>query len=157
VHQFCHWLEFFHWFILVQYVRGSPYPEVHKFSQNLEVTFKFYAPDDCNEAGSTPRTQIISRHRIKSIRRSELATRIGVHLNLSRTILNAMYCSHYLDTGEHAVAHLVEALRYKLQVRGFDSRWRHGSFSWTKSFRPIMASWNPQDLHRGYFTYLDYG
>jgi len=20
-----------------------------------------------------------------------------------------------------------------------------------------MASWNPQDLHRGYFTYLDYG
>ena len=26
----------------------------------------------------------------------------------------------------HAVAQLVEALHYKPEVRGFDSRWRHG-------------------------------
>jgi hypothetical protein len=114
----------------------SPYPDVNKYSNNLEAIFKFYAPDDCNEAGSIPRTQIISRHRIKSIRPGELATRIFAHLAVSRTILNAMYCSHYLNTGGHAVAPLVEALRYKLQVRGFDSRCCHWSFSWTYSFRP---------------------
>jgi len=69
----------------------SPYPEVHKFSKNLEATFKFYAPDDCNEAGSIPRTQIIiSRHRIKSFRPGELAPRNCAHLTVSRTIQNTM-------------------------------------------------------------------
>ena len=37
---------------------------------------------------------------------------------------------------EHAVAQLVEALRYKPEGRGFDSRWSHWNFSWTSSFRP---------------------
>ena len=37
---------------------------------------------------------------------------------------------------EHAVVQLVEALRYKPEVCGFDSRWCHWSFSFTKSFRP---------------------
>ena len=36
----------------------------------------------------------------------------------------------------HAVAYLVEALRYKSEGRGFDSRWCHWNFSLTKSFRP---------------------
>ena len=36
----------------------------------------------------------------------------------------------------HAVAQLVEALRYKLEDRGFDSRWCHWKFSLTWSFRP---------------------
>ena len=31
----------------------------------------------------------------------------------------------------HAVAHLVEALRYKLKGHGFDSRWCHWNFSLT--------------------------
>ena len=31
----------------------------------------------------------------------------------------------------HAVAQLVEALRYKPEGRGFDSRWRHWNFSLT--------------------------
>jgi len=34
------------------------------------------------------------------------------------------------------VAQLVEALRYKLEGRGFDSRWCHWNFSLTWSFRP---------------------
>ena len=38
--------------------------------------------------------------------------------------------------GEHAVAQLVEALRYRPEGRGFDSRWCHRNFSLTKSFRP---------------------
>jgi hypothetical protein len=33
--------------------------------------------------------------------------------------------------GEHAVAQLVEALRYKPEGRGFDSRWCHWNFSLT--------------------------
>ena len=32
---------------------------------------------------------------------------------------------------EHAVAQLVEALRYKPEGRGFDSRWCHYNFSLT--------------------------
>ena len=31
----------------------------------------------------------------------------------------------------HAVSHLVEALRYNLEERGFDSRWCHWNFSLT--------------------------
>ena len=36
----------------------------------------------------------------------------------------------------HAVAQLVEALRYKPEGRGFDSPWCHWNFSFTESFRP---------------------
>ena len=36
----------------------------------------------------------------------------------------------------HAVAQLVEALRYKSEGRGFDSRLCHWNFSLTLSFRP---------------------
>ena len=36
----------------------------------------------------------------------------------------------------HAVAQLVEALRYKPEGRGFDSRWFNWNFSLTQSFRP---------------------
>ena len=36
----------------------------------------------------------------------------------------------------HAVAQLVEVLRYKPEGRGFDSRWCHWTFSLTQSFRP---------------------
>ena len=32
---------------------------------------------------------------------------------------------------EHTVTQLVEALRYKPEVRGFDSRWCHWNFSLT--------------------------
>jgi len=36
----------------------------------------------------------------------------------------------------HAVAHLVEALRYKPEGRRFDSRWCQWNFSLTQSFWP---------------------
>ena len=41
----------------------------------------------------------------------------------------------YVSWG-HAVAQLVEALRYKPEGGGFDSRWCHWNFSLTYSFRP---------------------
>ena len=37
----------------------------------------------------------------------------------------------YLNLEGHAVAQLVEALRYKSEGRGFDSRWCHWNFSFT--------------------------
>ena len=40
----------------------------------------------------------------------------------------------------YAVAQLVEALRYKPEGRGFDSRWCHWKFSLTKSFPPHYGS-----------------
>jgi hypothetical protein len=39
----------------------------------------------------------------------------------------------YIVTAEYAA---VEALRYNLEGRGFDSRWGHCDFSWTYSLRP---------------------
>jgi hypothetical protein len=42
--------------------------------------------------------------------------------------------SHNVYMG-HAVAQLVEALRYKPEGRGFDSRWCHWNFSLAQSFR----------------------
>jgi hypothetical protein len=36
----------------------------------------------------------------------------------------------------HAVAQMVEALRYQPEGRGFDSQWCHWNFSLTKSLRP---------------------
>jgi hypothetical protein len=43
----------------------------------------------------------------------------------------AYFCFYFvlyvIDTG-HAVAQLVEALRYKPEGRGFDSRWSHWNF-----------------------------
>jgi hypothetical protein len=36
----------------------------------------------------------------------------------------------------HAVAQLAEALPYKPEGRGIDSRWRHWNFSLTQCFRP---------------------
>ena len=39
----------------------------------------------------------------------------------------------------YAVAQLVEALRYKLERRGLDSRWCHWNFSLTESFRSLYG------------------
>ena len=41
------------------------------------------------------------------------------------------YIYIYIYIYEHAVAQLVEALRYKSEGRGFDSRWCHWIFSLT--------------------------
>jgi hypothetical protein len=41
------------------------------------------------------------------------------------------YWHSNINRGEHAVAQLVEALRYKTEGRGFDSRWSHWNFSLT--------------------------
>jgi hypothetical protein len=41
----------------------------------------------------------------------------------------------YKHWGTLLVAQLVQALRYKPEVRGFDSRWCHWKFSLTSSFR----------------------
>jgi hypothetical protein len=42
----------------------------------------------------------------------------------------------YVTIRRHAVALLVGSLRYKPEGHGFDSRWWHGDFSFTYSFRP---------------------
>jgi hypothetical protein len=42
--------------------------------------------------------------------------------------------SHF-NEAFYAVARLVEALRYKPEGRGFDSRWCHWNFTLTHSFR----------------------
>jgi hypothetical protein len=48
-------------------------------------------------------------------------------------VIVCFYVYYHPQVGD-AVAHWVEALRYKPEVRGFDSRWCHWNFSVT--FRP---------------------
>ena len=45
--------------------------------------------------------------------------------------LSMAFYTVYSLSGGYAVAQLVEALRYKPEGRGFDSRWSHWSFSVT--------------------------
>jgi len=45
--------------------------------------------------------------------------------------LPSLFNSGYLQHWGHAVAQFVEALRYKPEGRGFDSRWCHWNFSLT--------------------------
>jgi hypothetical protein len=59
------------------------------------------------------------------------------HFFSSVTCLLLYYLSRYHSVwGTLLVAQLVEALCYKLEGRGFDSRWCHWDFSLTQSFRP---------------------
>ena len=44
--------------------------------------------------------------------------------------------AYWESGGGHEVAQLAEALRYKPEGRGFDSRWCHWNFSLTCPFRP---------------------
>ena len=53
-------------------------------------------------------------------------------IRLEQLKINLLPCS----MGVCAVAQLVEALRYKSEGRGFDSRWCHWNFSLTYSFWP---------------------
>jgi hypothetical protein len=47
-----------------------------------------------------------------------------------------IYKTALLFEREHAVVQLAEALRYKPEIPGFDSRWCHWNISLTYSFRP---------------------
>jgi hypothetical protein len=52
----------------------------------------------------------------------------------SRSVTGIIYNTQM--TSAHAGAQLVQALCYKPESRGFDSRWCHRNFSLTLSFRP---------------------
>jgi hypothetical protein len=58
-------------------------------------------------------------------------------------------------TWRHAVAHLVEALRYNPEGRRFDSRWCHMNVSLTQSFRlhygPRVYSASNRNEYQEYF------
>ena len=53
-----------------------------------------------------------------------------------QSILTEDHSSGMMPHWGHRVAQLVEALRYKLEGHGFDSRWFHCNFSLRQSFRP---------------------
>ena len=85
--------------------------------------------------------------RLNSLWYTEYCLKIGRHETITRSswldpfirtarlLSSLLLCNHRQDMG-HAVAYLVEALSYKSEGRGFDSRWRHWNFSLTKSVRP---------------------
>ena len=52
---------------------------------------------------------------------------VSINFNFETAVINVHIISH----GRTAVAQLVEALRYKSEGRGFDSRWCHWNFSLT--------------------------
>ena len=60
---------------------------------------------------------------------------VGIHI-LKSTVGRPFYLTRTFSILGHAVAKLIEALRYKPDGRWFDSRWCHWNFSLTLSFRP---------------------
>jgi hypothetical protein len=60
-----------------------------------------------------------------------LVTMLTVVTVVIKVDIDVLWCSY-----EEAVAQFVETLRYKLEGRGFDSRWIHWNFLFTYSFRP---------------------
>ena len=65
---------------------------------------------------------------------SALSVLVVVQLSLKvpEGLMNyPVFIGVYTDEVKHAVAQLVEALHYKLEGRGFDSRWCHWNFSLT--------------------------
>ena len=55
---------------------------------------------------------------------------------LQTDVLGCLFIYVQIKHWGHAVTQLVEALRYKSESRGFDSRWRHWNFTLISSFRP---------------------
>ena len=53
---------------------------------------------------------------------------------------------HVTNSGGYAVAQLVEALRYKPEGRGFDSRWCHWNFSFHNPSGRTMVLGSTQPL-----------
>jgi len=60
---------------------------------------------------------------------------ITLHVSDGPSVSHQEFKTVHTASG-HAVAQLVEALRYKLEGRGFDSRWCHWNFLLTQTFRP---------------------
>ena len=62
---------------------------------------------------------------------------------IERDIIKKMYIGLYVKYSSflsgHAVAQLVEALRYKTRGRGFESRWCHWDFHWQNPSGRTMA------------------
>ena len=78
----------------------------------------------------------------------------NTEVKLAVTSKKCFLCMSFKWWG-HAVAQLVEALRYKLEGRGFDSRWCPWNFSLTCSFRPHYGPWVDSASNRNeYQEYL---
>ena len=58
------------------------------------------------------------------------------------------FMKFYIPKWGHAVTQLIEALRYKLEGRGFHSRWFNWNFLWTKFFRPGLTQTNRNEYQR---------
>ena len=81
------------------------------------------------------------------------------HVKLEQDLLRSQFQLHI-----HWSTQLVEALRYKPESLGFDSRWRHWNFSLSKSFRPHsarniscvgLANLPPIDMKSGSLNHLE--
>jgi hypothetical protein len=67
------------------------------------------------------------------------------------------FCLQLRNCRRYAVAQLVEALRYKLESRGLDSRWCHLNFTLTLTFRPHhdseIDSVSDRNVYQEYFLF----
>jgi hypothetical protein len=101
---------------------------------NTENTSNFPSQGYCGASGALC-TGVVLSNTNTSLRRCNPSMTLGFQLQpLLRTEESSIY-STLKCNGGHAVAQLVDTLRYKLEGRGFDSRWYHWNFSLT-SFRP---------------------
>jgi len=102
------------------------YPILGAFAELWKVTVNFFM----SVCPSVRMEQICSHwmnfHQVWCLSISEnLCRKFKLHWNLTR--ITTVYTKTYTHLG-HAVAQLVEALRYKPEGRGFDSQWCHWIF-----------------------------
>jgi hypothetical protein len=88
---------------------------------------------------------------------SYYSTKISLHACLRSLFCNEPTIQGYILESElkYAVGHLVEALRYKPEGRGFDFRWCHWNFLLTQTFRqhcgPGVDSASNRNEYQEYF------
>jgi len=84
---------------------------------------------------------ILNNHSVKYLQNHVLTVTGCSCLNRSAAKFLCVYSVCDIIAWGHAVAQSVEALRYKLEGCGFDSRWCHWNFSWGIIRLDALWSW----------------
>jgi len=79
----------------------------------------------------TEGAQFEPRPRLNFVRNSSRLSSVPLNAGIVAQMDNDDLFQNTFWIGGHAVAQLVEALRYKAEGRGFNSRWCHWNFSMT--------------------------
>ena len=118
----------------------------HKLWSAFCWLFKYYGPDQSKE----------DRRKKNKIKHVSLLWCIFIYLAFGRAFFaHPVYTYNMYWVVGHAVAQLVEALRYKSEGRGFDSRWCQWSYSFRPHCGPGVDSASNRNEYHEYFLVVE--